>query len=369
MKLRIVSGDSVKDKNDRDWIWDRTHNFIGFLDTEKYFFHIVDKYEESLFLGFDLYLLSKAIFITSQNKIEVLKYDIEKNVFTIYKTDLQQKATQYYSARLSQTKIIMIAYELKYPALIFDMLSGQFEEVLWMDDIRYTDKVIGRLEDSNDEILIPVEAYNEIIVVNKKNLKYSKMQLHSIKEIGVVYKNGLSDMWVASSDGNMLIRYNQGKEYKFRIDGNDKNTFSKLIKCENKIIGIPRYGENIYLYDEKEEVVKMIKLPSNVTVQEGTSSLFWNCIEKEEKLILLPWRYPQIVEINLKTYKAKNFEVNVCPKELCRHIKIGTVLENDDIEVSCLIEFIKLECSMNDNGYSNNDSNQIGSVIKQICDL
>lgn len=368
MKLRIVAGDSVKDKNNRDWIWDRSHNILGFLDTENYTFHVVGKYDEDLFLGFDLYLLNKAIFITSQNKIQVLKYDLEKNVFTIYKADLQQEATQYYSAKLSETTIIMIAYELKYPALIFDMLSGQFEEVLWMDDIAYADKVIGRLEDSDDEILIPVESNDEIIIINKENLKYSKIQLHSIKKIGVVYKNGFGDVWVASSDGDTLVRYNQGNEYRIRIDGiNDKNTFSKLVKCENIVIAIPRYGENIYLYDEKERRGEKIKLSLNAPVQEGTSSLFWNCIVKEDKLILLPWRYPQLVEIDLKTYKSKNYKVKVCPKELCRYIKIDTVFENDEIEVTCLIECIKSKNLTKYYSYNNN-LQQIGRVIKQICD-
>lgn len=367
MKLRIVAGDSVKDKNNRDWIWDRSHNLIGFLDTENYTFHVVGKYEEDLFLGFDLYLMNETIFITCQNKIQVLKYDINKKFFTIYKADLQQKATQYYSAKLSETKIIMIAYELKFPALIFDMLSGQFEEVFWMDDSAYADKVIGRLEDSDDEILIPVEENEEILVINKENLKYSKIQLHSINKIGVVHKNGFSDLWITSSDGNTLVRYIQGKEYRIEInDTNAQNAFSKLVRYGNMIVAIPRCEESIYLYDEKGRKGKIIKLPLSVNVQEGASSLFWNCIEKEDKLILLPWRYPQIVEIDLNTYVAKNNKVNVYTKELCKHIKTDLAFENDLIEVTCLIEFIKTESLMRDHNYNN--TQRIGSAIKQICD-
>ena len=369
MKLRIVAGDSVRDKNNRDWIWDRLHNYIGYLDTDNYTFHIVSKYEEDSFWGLDLYFLNETIFITSQNKMQVLRYDIEKNAFTIFKTGLQQNATQYYTAKLSETKIIMIAYELKYPALVFDMLSGQFEEVFWMEDIAYADKVIGRLEDSEDEILIPVEANDEILIMNKKDLNYSKIQLHSIKKIGVVHKNGLKDVWIASKDGHELIKYCQGKEFKNTIaDGNETIAFSRLVKYENRILAIPQYGEKIYLYDEEEKKGKTIKLPPNVIVPEGSSSLFWNCIVKQNKLILLPWRYPQIVEIDLKTYMARNYEVKVEPKDICRYIKIDTVIENSEIDLPCLIEFIKTENRMKDCNHSN-DEQQSGSVIKQLCDL
>ena len=59
MKLRIVAGDSVRDKNNRDWIWDRLHNYIGYLDTDNYTFHIVSKYEEDSFWGLDLYFLNE----------------------------------------------------------------------------------------------------------------------------------------------------------------------------------------------------------------------------------------------------------------------------------------------------------------------
>ena len=171
MKLKILSGDSVKDKNNRNWIWDRNHNLIGFLDIEDYTFHIAGKYEGGSFCGFHLYLLEETIYITSQNKIEILAYDTEKGNFHIYKSNIEKRATQYYSARLSQSKIMLIAYELRYPAVIFDMSNGKFEEVLWLENTTYGDQVIGRVEDSNDEILIPVNLSNEIIVVNKKNLK------------------------------------------------------------------------------------------------------------------------------------------------------------------------------------------------------
>ena len=65
---------------------------------------------------------------------------------------------------------------------------------------------------------------------------------------------------------------------------------------------------------------------------------------------------------------ARNYEVKVEPKDICRYIKIDTVIENSEIDLPCLIEFIKTENRMKDCNHSN-DEQQSGSVIKQLCDL
>lgn len=357
IKLRIIAGSSVRDGDGRDWIWDRCHNYIGYFLADMSIFHIVDKYSEGSFLGLDLYIQNKAIFITSQVKTEILKYDIENQKFYMYKAQLPQEASQYYSARLNQTKIIMIAYELKYPAVVFDMSSGNFEEVYWLNDSTYTEDIISRIEDSNDEIMIPVATRSDIFFIDKRNLQYSKVQLQTMNKIGVAYKNDINEIWAVSSNGNKIIKYSEGKECEIILSKeNIENLFSKLIKCGGLIIAIPRYGENIYLYSEKQKEVRAIRLPLDVDLPEGNYSLFWNCIQKNDKLFFLPWRYPQVVEMDLKTYELKNYSVSAQFSEPYRYINIEMSVENDEIELQCLIEYIKRSKSQQ----------EINDVIQQI---
>lgn len=345
MEFDILAGDCVKDDIGRFWIWDRVHNVIGFIENRNFCFHIAAKYEDDTFDGFNLYLNDHVIYITSQFKTEILAYYMLENKFHIFRTYLMQKASQYHSSRLNENKIVLIAFEIQYPYIIFDMRTGLFEQLYLFQSDRYRGKRLSKLTSTNDEILCSFSGSNEIAFISKKNLSFHSKYIDSIKEIGGIFADSINDIWIISKNGENLIRCLDDKERKISL-GEKRNgdMFSRLVRFKNKIIALPRCAMDLYVYDILSEKVGVFKLPDKLKVREGNASLFWNCFEREDKLILLPWGSQNIVELNLNTMQMKICVIKIAVSEFYKHEGLPKLVnEKKEMDLHIWYEIVENE--------------------------
>lgn len=339
MKFDVRAGDSVTDEDGRVWIWDGIHDIIGYFECGGYDFHITGQFKDEQFGGFDMYLDGGVVYITSQNKMEVMAYDMEKCSFRLFKSGLRQEASQYYSARLNDDEIILFSYELQYGAVLFDMRTGRFEKVTLWNTGRCNNRIAVRLVETEQEIMIAISDSNEILRFRKENLSYSSMSVPFVEEIGGVCAEDGDDMWVISKKGDCLVRVSGGECVKIEIgEKKDKDLFSRLVKCGDKIIALPRYAAELYVYDISKKRVEIIGIPMKSEELKEISSLFWNCFRRQNKIVLLPWRCPGILlELDLNTLQITMNTVNVNTDECWEYGKPEVALENEEMDLKFLL--------------------------------
>lgn len=343
MKFDIVAGDSIKDKEERIWIWDRVHNLIGYFYGDIYKFHIANQYKEGAFDGLSMYLREEVIYIVSQAKGNVLAYDIHKNSFQFYKSDKQKGVSQYYSARIDQDKLMIFSYELRYGAILFDIQKKEFKEIERLKTVLYSDKVISSLIETEQKIMIAVSDSNEIVTIRKEDLTCFSDFVPDIENIGKICADGEDTTWAISKNGESLIRYTEEEYEKIEIgEKQEQEACSRLVKYGEKIIMLPRYATELYIYDcSGKKIHKVeVEVPSEQKKFGNGASLFWNCFKENGKLVLLPWRYRQMLELDLNSLDVKMCSANITGSDFRKISPSKTLFENREMALCVFLEFV-----------------------------
>lgn len=342
MKFDMIAGHNVQDTEGNIWVWDRLHNLIGFFQGENFDFHIAGQFEENDFYGFGIFLRENVIYITAQDKAEILAYDIKDNFFRVFRSDICLKASQYYSAELDYNRMILFSYELEYGSVIFNILNGQFEKgPLLKLDRSYNSKVISRLSETEKEIIIAVSNSNELLVISKEDMSYTKLRVPFIDDIGGVCGYCTNCLWVISKNADRLIQYCNNESLEIIIgEKKEGDLFSRLVIYGGKVIAIPRYAEELYIYDTLKKKIELVKIPMDVKRTDNRSSLFWDCYEKDNKLILLPWAYPYILEVDLDTLGVGVRNANVSTDEFIKYGLPEIIYEDEEMRLDLLFKIV-----------------------------
>lgn len=340
MRFDIIAGDSATDEYGRIWIWDAINNVIGYFVSDKYDFNIVSQFKYERFQGLAMHLDGNVIYIVSQYKAEVLAYDMEKCSFRIFMSELRQEASRYYSARLNDYEIILVAYELRFGAVLFDIRTGCFEKIILLETDKYNDGLAVRLVETENEIIIAVSSSNEILRFKKKDLSYSAETIPFLEKIGGVCAERGNNMWIISKNADCLVRIASGNSVRIGIgEKKEKDMFSRLVKYGDKIIALPRYATQIYVYDISKEQMKIIEIPMKVGILEEGSSLFWNCFIRNDKLVMLPWRCRGILlELDLNTLQIVMHTANVSADTYWEYNAQEVMWENTGMDLKALLE-------------------------------
>lgn len=339
IKFDIGAGDSVKDREERVWVWDRIHNIIGYFHGDDYDFCIVNRYKDDSFDGLSIHLNGNIIYIVSQKKGDILTYDIEKDFFQLYKSGIEQKTSQYYSVQINQSKLILFSYELKYDSILFDIQKKQFRKISLLETDSYKDKTIAKMSITENEIIIGLSDSNEILIFDKKDMHYSSKKIPYIDAIGGICADNIQDIWAISKNGDCYVRSRTENDVLIKTGKKkEEDLFSKLVKYGNYVVAIPRYASELYIYNILKKEITTVKVPKLEEVPVNGASLFFGYFFKKNKLVLLPWRYPQMLELDMDTLLVRTCMADVTGKEFCKFFFQEVTYESKKQNVSFLME-------------------------------
>lgn len=338
IKVDIAAGDSVKDWEGRVWVWDYIHNIIGYFHGDNYDFCIANRYNE-FFDGLSIHLSGHIIYIVSQKKGDILTYDIEKDFFQLYKSGIKQKTSQYYAVQLNQNKLILFSYEFKYDSILFDIQKKQFRKISLLETDRYKDKTIAKMSTTENEILIGLSDSNEVLIFDKKNMHYSSIKIPYIDDIGGLYADNIQDIWAISKNGDCYVQSRNEDAVLIKTGKKkDEDLFSKLVKYRNYVVTIPRYAPELYIYNILKKEITTVKIPKLEEAPVNSASLFFGYFFKKNKLVLLPWRYPHMLELDLNTLSIRACMADVIGNELWKFALPEVLYENEEKNLPFLLE-------------------------------
>lgn len=339
MKFDIAAGDCVKDKEGRIWIWDRRHNIIGYFHGNDYDFCIANQYKEGAFDGLDMFYNDDVIYIVSQSKANILVYDISKNSFQLSEFKIKQGASLYRAIQLDVDKIIVFAHELKYSPMLFNLRKVQFEKVSLLEINPYKDRVISKIVTTESEIIIAIVGSTEILIVDKKSMRCSSKIIPYIDDIGGICADNIQDIWVVSKNGDCYVRSLAEEDICIKIgEKKEKDLFSELVKNGNYVVTIPRYASELYIYNILKKEIHTVKVPKLEEVPVSSASLFFGYFFKKNKLVLLPWQYPQILELDLDTLLVRTCMADVTGNEFWKFMLPEVLYENEEKNLPFLLE-------------------------------
>lgn len=166
-----------------------------------------------------------------------------------------------------------------------------------------------------------------ILLLKDEAVNYRDEIMYSVQDFVIVNE----DMWFVSNMYNYLFRMNMKSyvvEEVLPIPGNrlfQQNVMDFIVNIENKLFLIPRFSENIAVYDMKEKTMRTIvvgdytKYPKFLEYYYDNSNLFLTSIKRDE-VVIVDIHSLRIKKINVDKSKKKQSKLwfwDEEKKEIC----------------------------------------------------
>ena len=194
------------------------------------------------------------LYIAYQNKIAVLVYSIELKDYHIFFADWKAE-DNFYNVEEVDGYFLFIPAKVTGTIFLFNIFQEIFEQKKWLNETFLNlDEMTLFGYKERKKFFLPL--YNKEILLELDLSDYS-CSTHTDEglSIGTICSCN-NQKWIAQTDCAELVcveqeyldnsyqysRYNVGAERK-------EEFFSRLLTCDGKIIGIPRFGDYVLIVD------------------------------------------------------------------------------------------------------------------------
>ena len=363
-------------RNDEElWFYDNIRHYICFSDCNFDEVHIVKEVDardiKDLGSGVGVIMKNQYLYIAYQNKIAVLVYSIELKEYHIFFADWKAE-DNFYNVEEVDGYFLFIPAKVTGTIFLFNIFQEIFEQKKWLNETFLNlDEMTLFGYKERKKFFLPL--YNKEILLELDLSDYS-CSTHTYEglSIGTICSCN-NQKWIAQTDCAELVcveqeyldnsyqysRYNVGAERK-------EEFFSRLLTCDGKIIGIPRFGDYVLIVDRNNG--KAIRLYHELFKihDKGSTSHTFGYYYKNHILYLLPWGTHKLLCVDTGQAMIYEKDIEVCTSDYFKYYYIKPEYEKDRNDLEDYLNWIAVkDCPESKNGYEVKQNKYVGRIIHE----
>ncbi len=303
------------------------------------------------------------------NSRDIISWSLSQQVFKIYGNEYKfdQQFQWVSNAFLVKDKIWICPAYSNQPLRCFDVNTQKISEYSFIEEqlsltgiiLKESQFVFASLENK----ILWFAIYNTPYVVSY-NVERDRWNCYSFYEFGKVSNLSYdgNDLWIYFMDRRIFISWRPERGVldiyevsDMKLDMSKGDPYSYIYGFQNNIFVIPTYDNDIYIVNRKtkKEYLTNFVLNYERIYTWPYVPLFYACIPRENRLILLPYSVNVIVEINMEDGQIQCIESKFdygdlwyCLGEHCQKKKL---IENDQITLKEYISYIEFRENVSTN--------------------
>lgn len=336
-KLQI--GDACIYKNGI-YFFDNWSQSIVYLDFTTNTLELKKIYYGTYFMASKILICNNNLFIFSGNSPRVLNYYI---LTEEYEEILGENKKNYICTLICiGMKVWYIPQDLNENIMVFDI-----KEYLFYADIDYKSIFKGYEKytcnyptKSGTIIWHSLTGTNKIIgydVLCQKVYEKSSPVNHRLSTVYV--QDNI--MYFSQVDSGDMIIVEGSKTLTVKADSEQKDAYSYVYKFEDKLWFLPRYGNEILIYDTKNRKAKRVCY-SNKIIDNNSPSAAIGCVFFQGKMIVLPWKVGPLYVIDENSEIVKKLDLKLRPEDYCKimYQKKAIIKETNEVGIRSYINAI-----------------------------
>lgn len=367
---------AVCEDGDKLWFYDNVRHYICVSDcdfNEVYIVKEVDDQDiEKLGSGVGVIKQNQSLYIAYHDKPAVLVYSIELKEYHIFSADWEIE-DNFYSVEEVDGCFLFIPAKVTGTFFLFNIFQKVFEQKEWLNEAFLSSNEITLFGyQENKKFFLPLYNREVLLQLNLSDYSWSSHTYEGLS-IGTIC-SCYDQIWIAQTDCEELICVEQkyiDKSYKYsRYNseaGRKKEFFSRLLNCDGKIIGIPRFGDYILIIDRNNgETIHLYHESFKVCEKSATSHTF-GYYYKNHILYLLPWGTYKLLCVDIEQMTIYEKDIKVCASDYFKYYYVNPEYEKDREALNDYLNWIAIRGGLQSkNEYDGKQNKYIGDTIHEI---
>lgn len=362
----------VCDDAEKIWFYDNSHHCICFSDCNFDEVHVEKKIDicnvENLGTGIGIFKLNHKLYITFQRKSAVLVYLMQTKEYEIILSD-DNSEKNFYNVEKNREKIFFLPQKVNGKIFVFDMQRENFEQIIWMDKncIQSGWRAFFLFRE-NEKVFLPTYNKELLFELNLSNYKYV---IHKYEGVSIGSICRYQDTtWIAQTDSAGLVSIENPylkKVCKYNSDSiGGRDFFSKLFIYNEKMVGIPRFGDYVLIVDPLNGKATRLYHDALKRNEKNTMSLTYGYYGVGHLLYLLPWGTLKLLCVDIEKTIIYEKKIEVSVSDYFKYFYRNPGRDNDMDAFKDYLNWIVLKDNLNiKNGDEDKQDKYAGELIHE----
>jgi len=344
----------VCEDDEKIWFYDNIYHNICFSDCSFDEVHIEKEIDiqdiKNLGTGINIYKQNQILYIAFQGEIAVLAYSIVSKEYHIIYSDLK-KDENFYSVEEANGHFLFIPQKVNGKIFFFDICREIFQQKEWTNGaLIKSGGMVSYVYKMNQKIFLPLYNTNQILEVDLSDYEcvvhtYEKLLISTMCSCG-------NRKWIAQTNCAELVcveqeYINQPCQYsRYNIDTEGiEEFFSRLFIYDEKVIGIPRYGNYVLLIEQQNGEIVRLYHEALKQQEKSTTSLTYGYYFKNNILYLLPWGSHKLLCVDIKNKLIYEKKIKIFVADYLKYFYVNPGHEKNDNDLENYLEWVVVKDS------------------------
>jgi len=363
----------VCEDDERIWFYDNIYHYVCFSDCNFDEVHIereIDIQEiKNLGTGINVYKQNHNLYIAFQGKPAVLAYSIASKEYRILCSNLEMDEN-FYSVEETNGYFLFIPQKVNGKIFLFDICKEIFVQKEWTNGpFIKSGGMTSYVYKTDQEIFFPLYNTNQILEIDLSDYKcvahtYEKLMISTMCSCG-------NRKWIAQTNCAELVcveqeNINEPCQYRrYNSDTEDREEFfSRLLIYDEKVIGIPRFGDYVLLVDRQKGKTVRLYHGALKRHEKTKTSLTYGYYFKNYILYLLPWGTHKLLCVDIKNELLYEKKIKMPVVDYLKYFYINPRYEKNKNDLENYLGWIALkDIEEINNGHETEPGKMVGEKI------